>query len=59
MLNLLRRLLGLCIHEWHETDRQPIYGNFNQQKLPEAIRIEQRCSRCGRVRHVEETAPLA
>lgn len=52
MIKLLRRLLGLCTHQWTVLHRVPVYEQEHASK-PIGFSYELQCKHCGDVKFKE------
>lgn len=49
MIKWIRRLLGLCEHDWKDVGKTKIY-EYPNRDLPVATELVQRCAHCAKYR---------
>lgn len=50
MLNKLRKLLGLCVHEWEIFHKVLLWDDYTSTKYPVGTLYHLKCKHCGNIK---------
>lgn len=53
MYKWIRKLIGLCNHQWHDREEIKIYNSDYSQVRPVGFCMSQRCELCGQFRRLK------